>query len=231
MLGDPAYTFRRHYVDQFLQAKCKEFATQTATVLDLGGRREARRGQFDPALFNGLWIMANITSSGGVDVVTDAQSMAFRDDLFDIVFCSEVLEHVHQPQAVIREINRVLEPHGVLIATVPFFFPIHGHPEDHGRYTQEYWKQTLNTSGFDMEVTTIDPQGSFASSLVQLVVFGLRHLTGTGPSYQSRLAALMLRMTLPLLRRVPRWDERTERAGLSGFPSEYGTMAFKSGTP
>ena len=227
MLGDPAYTFRRHYVDRFLLVQGRNFANRNAMVLDLGGRRQRRRGQFDPVQLEGTLITANIVPEGGVDVVTDAQYSAFGDGIFDVVVCSEVLEHLYRPQAAVHEINRILKPTGVLIATVPFLFPVHGDPEDFGRYTQEYWRRTLTEAGFDMGATKIEAQGGFASSLAQLVLFGLRCLTSVKPGFKSRFAALMLRIAPPVLRRVPKWDERTDKAGLTGFPSGFGIIAFK----
>jgi len=45
-----------------------------------------------------------------------AEQLAFESRTFDIVCCCDVLEHVDSPDAVIREISRVLKPGGV------FFF-------------------------------------------------------------------------------------------------------------
>lgn len=38
---------------------------------------------------------------------------------FDVVVCSELLEHVQSPQAVIKQISNVLNPRGYLILSVP----------------------------------------------------------------------------------------------------------------
>lgn len=54
----------------------------------------------------------------------DATRLAFADDTFDAVICSEVLEHLPDYDAALREIRRVLRPGGRLCVTVP-----HGWPE------------------------------------------------------------------------------------------------------
>lgn len=43
----------------------------------------------------------------------------FPKETFDVVICSEVLEHLHDPLALLKKIHRVLEHHGLLILTTP----------------------------------------------------------------------------------------------------------------
>jgi len=40
-------------------------------------------------------------------VVCDAQSLPFKADMFDVVVCSHVLEHLEKPNYCLREISRV----------------------------------------------------------------------------------------------------------------------------
>jgi SAM-dependent methyltransferase len=49
----------------------------------------------------------------------DAMALPFADGVFDRVFCSEVLEHVLEPEAVVREMRRVLAPGGHAVVSVP----------------------------------------------------------------------------------------------------------------
>jgi methionine biosynthesis protein MetW len=52
-------------------------------------------------------------------LIEDAAVLPFSDGEFDLVICTEVLEHLFAPHEALREIRRVLEPGGVFIATVP----------------------------------------------------------------------------------------------------------------
>lgn len=52
-------------------------------------------------------------------LVGDAQELHFEDSSFDVVVCSEVIEHVDHPGNVLSEINRVLVPGGVLVLSTP----------------------------------------------------------------------------------------------------------------
>jgi SAM-dependent methyltransferase len=53
----------------------------------------------------------------------DATRLPFADGAFDVVVTSEVLEHIHDDDAALRELSRVLIPGGTFAATVPSWFP------------------------------------------------------------------------------------------------------------
>lgn len=53
----------------------------------------------------------------------DAAQLPFPDASFDRIICSEVLEHVPDPDAVLAEISRILKPDGLFIASVPRYWP------------------------------------------------------------------------------------------------------------
>jgi len=53
-------------------------------------------------------------------VVADAQGLkCFRDCTFDFILCSEVLEHVHSPESVLKGIFALLKPGGQALITTP----------------------------------------------------------------------------------------------------------------
>ncbi len=49
----------------------------------------------------------------------DAEQLAFQDETFDLVICSEVLEHLLEPQQALAEIRRVTKRGGTVILTTP----------------------------------------------------------------------------------------------------------------
>jgi ubiquinone/menaquinone biosynthesis C-methylase UbiE len=49
----------------------------------------------------------------------DAMLLPFCDGAFDRVYCSEVLEHVLEPEVVVGEMRRVLAPRGFAVVSVP----------------------------------------------------------------------------------------------------------------
>lgn len=63
----------------------------------------------------------DISPSGEVDglIVADASSLPFVNNYFDLVFSSNVLEHVEDLDVCLAEMKRVLAPGGVMIHSMP----------------------------------------------------------------------------------------------------------------
>lgn len=53
----------------------------------------------------------------------NALQLPFADHTFDKIICSEVLEHIHDYEGVLKEIERILKPGGLFCASVPRFWP------------------------------------------------------------------------------------------------------------
>jgi len=89
-------------------------------ALDVGCRRgtpDLRRYRnceyigIDIAIANDRWIKNFIHA--------DAHFMPFRDNVFHYVMCHHVLEHVHNPYEVLKEIKRVWNHRGEVFIEVP----------------------------------------------------------------------------------------------------------------
>ena len=52
-----------------------------------------------------------------------AYELPFKDNSFDLIVCSEVLEHLHEYNDAIKEMKRVLKPGGKFFASVPASWP------------------------------------------------------------------------------------------------------------
>ena len=64
-------------------------------------------------------------NGGGIWGLTmaDVSALPFEDHFFDLVICSEVLEHIPEDQSAARELTRVLKPGHNLVISVPRFWP------------------------------------------------------------------------------------------------------------
>jgi len=66
----------------------------------------------------------------------------------DVVLCTEVLEHVLDPRAMLAEAHGALRPGGRLLLTVPFAARWHFVPHDYWRFTPSSLKHLLEGAGF-----------------------------------------------------------------------------------
>ena len=62
-------------------------------------------------------------SSGAFTSAGDATRLPFRNETFDRIIASEVLEHIYNDEDALSELFRVLKPQGILAITVPSYFP------------------------------------------------------------------------------------------------------------
>lgn len=112
-------------LDRFIRAHASAGRT-----LDIG----AQNGPYAAFFPNRLAL--DIRRGPGVQVRGDAQALGLTSATFDVVLCTEVLEHLPEPQRAIDEIFRVLKPGGTLLLTTRFLFPIHDAPHDYFRFTK-----------------------------------------------------------------------------------------------
>jgi SAM-dependent methyltransferase len=80
------------------------------------------------------------------------------DNSQDFVFHSEVLEHVEDPELLLRECHRVLRPDGCLLFTAPLNYRFHYIPYDYFRYTPSGLQLLLAKAGF--RNVAVAPQGT-----------------------------------------------------------------------
>lgn len=105
-------------------------------------------------------------SSKNADIFYDGKSFPFPDASFDSVILNQVLEHVFEPDLLMKEISRVLKTSGKLLITVPFFWDEHEQPYDYARYTSFGLKYLVEKYRFEIQVQEKATVGALA--LLQL---------------------------------------------------------------
>ncbi len=56
-------------------------------------------------------------------VVADMLFLPFKENIFDLVICSEVMEHIHDEDSTVHEVMRTLKPAKNLVVSVPRYLP------------------------------------------------------------------------------------------------------------
>jgi SAM-dependent methyltransferase len=102
----------------------------------------------------GIW------SYGDIDYVSDATAIPVEDASFDVILCTEVLEHVPEPSKVLLECGRILRNGGLLILSAPLTSGLHQEPHHYfGGFTPYWYERELKSAGF--ESIDVQPNGGF----------------------------------------------------------------------
>lgn len=140
-----------------------------------------------------------------LDYVCDITCIPVPDGSFDVVLCTEVLEHVPEPMKAVRELARVLRPGGRLLVTAPLASFLHQEPfHYYGGFTPYFYQSIFPRYG--LEIISIQPNRGFFSFLAQegLRFSGLidpRRTRRRDPTAFLALTILWL-LTFPILRIV-----------------------------
>jgi SAM-dependent methyltransferase len=133
----------RENVRALLRRAAERFAGEGSRLLDVAPQvHEGARPYFPPSVQIDT---LDIDPRSGCTFIGDLceTNVAIPDARYDFVVCTEVLEHVLQPFDAVAEIRRVLRPGGLLIASAPFNFRIHGPLPDCWRFTEHGWRSLL----------------------------------------------------------------------------------------
>ena len=95
-----------------------------------------------------------------IDYICDATQIPVKSAGFDVILCTEVLEHVPEPIKVINEFSRILKSGGKLLLTAPLGSGVHQEPwHFYGGYTP-YWYQKFLTESEFSDIS-VEPNGGF----------------------------------------------------------------------
>lgn len=124
-------------------------------LLDLGCGNQPFRSWYGPLVDEVVPVDA--APIPGVLQVDLSEPLPFPDASFDVVLCTQVLEHVENVELAGAEIARLLRPGGCALITVPFLYPTHEAPYDFQRFTHFGLRGLVRRHG--LEVLNLEAQG------------------------------------------------------------------------
>lgn len=101
-----------------------------------------------------------------IDYVSDITNIPVLNESFDVILCTEVLEHVPRPIDALAEMVRITKPGGRLLITAPLGSGLHQEPYHfYGGYTPHWYRKFLGEFGCDS--IHIEPNHGFFAHLAQ----------------------------------------------------------------
>lgn len=185
---------RRRIIESFVEAICRAIKKSNPRILDVGCGTGAN-----------LELLARFGRAEGVDVSVDAlafcherglenvqqstaEKLPFEDESFDFVTALDVIEHLDDDVAGLREIRRVVAPGGHILIFVPAFMFLWGVQDDvsnhRRRYTLPQLKRVVREAGFEIERATYANITFFAPTLLGRA---LMRATGLRPESESKI--------------------------------------------
>jgi SAM-dependent methyltransferase len=141
----------RVYLKQFLESAAATMQPN-ARLLDAGAGDEIYKSLFGHTRYESTdFGKSRHMAYAKVDYIADLANIPVIDRSYDHVICTQVLEHVPDPQKVIHEFWRVLKPNGTLWLSTPLFYEEHMPPHDFFRYTQFGLQRMLTNAGFEVK--------------------------------------------------------------------------------
>lgn len=161
-------------------------------------------GQYD-GKGDGSGLQMGEWSQGNLDLVCDICAVPELDGSFDAIICTEVLEHLPDPIAAIREFSRLLGKGGYLVVTAPFSSLTHFAPYHYVTgFNTYFYNKHLKDNGFDFNEITAN--GNFFEVIAQEI----RRLDYVASGYTdckiSRIERWCLNLVLRMLERFSRND-------------------------
>ncbi len=120
------------------------FSLNDFPLLNVGSSTKEFRESVQPFIFSEIFkpiedknysvIHTDIKEDNGVDIVGDLNDAKFRSHLrgnnIKSILCSNLLEHLEDPQQICNSILEIVPINGLILVTVPYSFPYHNDPID-----------------------------------------------------------------------------------------------------
>lgn len=130
-------------------------------VLDVGAGDRPYRELFPTA------VAFDLPGNADADLHGQIDALPLEDESFDVVLCLQVLEHVPDPAAAVRELRRVTAPGGRVLLSTHGIYPFHPNPDDLWRWTSQGLERLFLTSG-EWASVTVRPGAGTALTLAML---------------------------------------------------------------
>jgi len=129
------------------------------------------------------YVGVDVVPGPEVDLVGGVEALPVPDGSFDLVLCTQVLEHVDDPARAVAELRRVTAPGGRVLASTHGVQAFHPSPGDYWRWTRTGLEKLFHDNAPWASVT-VQPGSGSAACVAMLASFYIRNTLrrlGLGP--------------------------------------------------
>lgn len=167
-LADPSYLVYRGLFSNL--EKASDFAK--GRLLDIGCGNKPYERMFEGKIEEYVGCDVVQSSENRADIICSASQIPLDASSFDTILCTQVIEHVADPSALLQEANRLLRAGGVLLLSGPMYWPLHEEPFDFFRFTKYGFCSLLEKTGFS--VLSINSNGGKWAFCGQVLIHTLQ---------------------------------------------------------
>jgi len=157
----PGWSIRRPLADWL---RAEGGAAAGKRVLDVGCGVKPYYPFFSSAA---EYVGIDVQENPNADLTGAVEELPVADGAFDIVLCTQVLEHVDDPPRAVRELHRVTAPGGRVLASTHGVMLYHPNPQDLWRWTHTGLERLFRDAGW--EDVTVTPGAGSAEALAMLL--------------------------------------------------------------
>lgn len=121
------------------------------------------------------YVGVDVQENPNADLHGAAEAIPAEDGAFDLVLCTQVLEHADDPAQAVREMHRVTAPGGRVLVSTHGTQVYHPNPDDYWRWTHTGLERLFTENG-DWESVRVEPNAGTTSALAMLVARSLHLL-------------------------------------------------------
>jgi len=114
------------------------------------------------------YVGVDVVENPAAELLGSVEALPVEDASFDVVLCTQVLEHCDDPAQAVREMHRVTAPGGRVLASTHGTQVYHPNPGDHWRWTHTGLERLFTANG-EWEHVDVVPNAGTTSALAMLV--------------------------------------------------------------
>lgn len=156
---------------RWLQHEAAEIAARGAgvRVLDIGCGVKPYYPFF--ASVASAYVGVDVVENPSAELLGSVEDIPVDDAAFDLVLCTQVLEHCDDPARAVREMRRVTAPGGRVLASTHGVQVYHPSPHDYWRWTHEGLRRLFAENAEWEELDVVPGAGTGASMGMLLSTF------------------------------------------------------------